>query len=71
MNPLPQWYLEIQSPTTPGQFDMWKNVDIPMSDVPPPSMEPEWYRALLHQVEFDMWKNADIPRSDVPPTNQT
>ena len=31
---LPQLNLVVQSPTTPGQFDMWKNADIPRSDVP-------------------------------------
>ena len=31
----------LQSPMTPGQFDMWKNADVPRSDVtPPPLMEP-------------------------------
>ena len=38
--PLPQSNLVVQSPTTPGQFDMWKNADIPRSDVPPPSIKP-------------------------------
>ena len=38
--PLPQWNLVVQSPSTPGEFDMWKNADVPRSDIPPPSMEP-------------------------------
>ena len=29
--------LVLQSPTTPCQFDMWKNADVPRSDVPPTS----------------------------------
>ena len=30
----------VQNPTTPCQFDMWKNADIPRSDVHPPLIEP-------------------------------
>ena len=37
--PSPQLNQVVQSPTTPGQFDMWKNADVPRSDVPPPSFE--------------------------------
>ena len=33
--PTPQLNLVLQSPTTPGQFDMWHNADVPMSGVPP------------------------------------
>ena len=57
----------VQSPTTPGEYDMWKNADIPRSDVPQlPQLN------LVVQIpttpsQFDMWKNVDIPRSDVPP----
>ena len=38
--PLPQLNQVVQSPTTPGQFDMWKNADVPRSDVPSPTIEP-------------------------------
>ena len=52
--PSPQWNLVVQSPTTPGQFDMWKNADIPRSDVPPidPSAtEPYYTLSVWHVVE--------------------
>ena len=41
-DPLPHSQLDlvVQSSTTSGQFDMWKNADIPRSDVPPPSIKP-------------------------------
>ena len=35
MYPLPQSNLIVQSPTTPGKFDMLKNAENPRSDVPP------------------------------------
>ena len=38
--PLPQLNLVVQSPTTPCQFDMWKNAGIPRSDVHPQLIEP-------------------------------
>ena len=67
LTPLPQSNLVVQSPITPGQFDMWKNADIPRSDVTP---LPQWN--LVEQSPttpgwFAMWTNADVPRSDVPP----
>ena len=34
-NPLPQWNLVVQSTTTPGQFVIWNNADVPRSDVTP------------------------------------
>ena len=36
----PLMTLVVQSPTTPCQFDMWKNAGIPRSDVHPPLIEP-------------------------------
>ena len=33
-DPLPKSNLVVQSPNTPGQLDMWKNADVPRSDVP-------------------------------------
>ena len=38
--PLPQLNLVVKSPTTPCQFDMWKNAGIPRSDVHPQLIEP-------------------------------
>ena len=47
---------------------MWKNADVPRSDVPPAN-----HTLVLQSPstpgKVDMWKNADVPRSDVPPTN--
>ena len=42
----------VQSPTTPCQFDMWKNADIPRSQVTPSLHQTSCYRALLHQVSL-------------------
>ena len=36
----PKLNLVVQSTTTPGQFDMWKNADIPRSDVHPLLIKP-------------------------------
>ena len=36
----PQFTLVVQSPTTPCQFDIWKNAGIPRSDLHPPLIEP-------------------------------
>ena len=52
---------------------MWKNGDVPRSDVPPksnlvlqsPTTPGQFICGRIGQ--FHMWKNADIPRSDVPP----
>ena len=57
----PQLNLVPQSSTTPGQFDMWQNADVPRSGIPPTLMviKPSGTELLLHQ-------NVDIPRSDVP-----
>ena len=52
---IPPSNLVVQSPTTPGQFDMWKNADIPRSKVPPPSIKP---RVLL---------SCNTKRADNPP----
>ena len=66
----PQLNLVLQSSTTPGQFDMWQNADIPRSGVPPPPTP--WLSNLMVQStitpgEFDMWKCSDVLRSDVHP----
>ena len=59
----PQLNLVLQSSTTPGQFDMWQNADVPQSGVPPIP----WSSHLVVQspTTTDI-QNADIPRSDVP-----
>ena len=38
--PLDQSNIVVQSPTTPGQLDMWKNADVPRSVYPSLSIEP-------------------------------
>ena len=60
--------LVLQSHSTPGKFDMWKNAVVPRADLP----------CQLSQVlqspstpgMFHVWKNTDVPRADVPPANQ-
>ena len=55
--PPPEPNLVVQSPSTPGQFDMWKNADIPRSDVPPPLLikssctQPYYTRSVWHVEE--------------------
>ena len=56
----------LQSTTTPGEFDMWKNADLPRSDVPS-HLSNLVVQSTTTPGEFDMWQNADVPRSDVPP----
>ena len=54
LTPLPQSNLVVQSPTTPGQFAMWKNADVPRSDVPPsikPSGQKLYYTRSVWHVE--------------------
>ena len=63
---LPQWNLVVQSPTTPGQFAMWKNADMPRSDVPPANWT-KWYRALLHQVSLTCGRMQMYPGQMYPP----
>ena len=56
----PQLNLMVQRPTAPGQFDMWKNGDIPWSDILSPSLN--WTQCLQSPTtpgQFHMWKNAD------------
>ena len=61
----PHLNLVLQSSTTPGQFDMWQNADVPQSGAPPPPVitpsgtEP-------YYTSMQMYQNANIPRSDVP-----
>ena len=70
--PLLQSNLVIQSPTTPGQFDMWQNADVPRSGVLHPMLIESSGTEHYYTGEFDMWQNADIPSSDVHPlANQT
>ena len=45
----------LQSTTTSGELDMWKNVYIPRADLPP-LIEPGPTAGQL-----DMWQNADVP----------
>ena len=43
----PQW---LQSPTTPCQFDIWKNADVPRSDVHPQLIEPNTPTELYYTM---------------------
>ena len=61
-DPLPQSNVVVQSPTTPGQFDMWKNADVPMSDVPPPSIEPS---CTQHYYTRSVWHVAECRHTQV------
>ena len=61
MNPV------LQSPTTPGKFDMWKNADIPRLDVSPLTQLNLVVQSPTTPGQFDIWKNADALRSDVHP----
>ena len=61
------WSLVLLSPTTPGQYDLLKNADIPSADQPPSS-------SLILQSpttpgQYDLLKNADIPSADQPPSS--
>ena len=58
----PQSNPVVQSPTTPGQFYMGKNADIPRSDVHPPLIDPSLREPTTPGL-FDMWKNA-IEKAD-------
>ena len=64
--PPPELTLVVQSPTTPCQFDICKNLDICRSHIPPP----QWTLAVQSPDtpwQFHMWNNAGIPTSDVYP----
>ena len=60
----------VQSTTTPGEFDMWKNADVPRSDVPPTN-QTQWYRALLYQVSLTCGRMQTYPGQMYPSTYQT
>ena len=56
----------VQSPTIPGQFDMWQNVDVPSWGVTVPHCSSNLVvQSTITPGEFDMWHNADISSSDV------
>ena len=44
---------------------MWKNADIPRSDVHPQLIEPSATELYYTMSPFDMWRIADVSRSDV------
>ena len=46
---------------------MWKNSDLPRSDVPPTNPLNLVVQSPTTPGQFDMWRNADVPRPDVPP----
>ena len=62
----PQLTLVLQSPTTPCQFDMWKNADICGLHIPSPQSTPV-VQSPTKPCQFDMWNNAHVPRWDVHP----
>ena len=49
---IPQLNLVVQSPTTPCQFEIWQNGDVPISDVHHPTHWTQYYRVLLHHVNL-------------------
>ena len=63
---IPKMYLVLQSPTTPGQFDMCRNPDVPRSDVPHPLLIEPSATEPYYTGQFDMHRNPHVPRSDVP-----
>ena len=48
--------LGLQSPTTPCQFDMWKDAGIPRSDLHPPLIEPS---AIEPYYTMSVWHVAE------------
>ena len=56
----------LQSPTTPCQFDMWKNADVPSSNVPPTN-QTQFYRTLLHHVSLACGQMYTYPGQTYPP----
>ena len=50
---------------------MWKNADVPRSDVLPLPKLNLVVQSPTTPGQFDMWKNADVPRSDVLPLPQS
>ena len=46
----------VQSPTTPGQYDLIQNTLVPSADWPPPANWAYLYRALLHQDSITSWR---------------
>ena len=67
--PTPQLNLVLQSPTTPDQFDMWQNADVPRPGVHPHPWSSNLVgQSIITAGEFDMWKCSDVLRSDVHPT---
>ena len=76
-DPLPhsQLDLAVQRSTTPGQFDMWKNTDIPRSDVPPPWIKPigkEHYytRSVWHVEECRCTEVRCTPPPSIKPSGK-
>ena len=50
--PPPLLTLVVQKPSTPCQFEMWKNADIPRSDVPTP---PSWTLVIEPYHTMSVW----------------
>ena len=47
----------IQSPTTPGQYDLWQNALVPSANwLPPHANWAHLYRALLHQDSMNYYR---------------
>ena len=62
----PQLGLVLQSPMTPGQFDMLKNAHVPRSDKLPAANQTECYRAQLHQVSITYCRILTYPGQMYP-----
>ena len=55
----------LQSHTTPGQYHILQNANIPRADVPP-SNQTEYYRAILHQVSITYCRMPTYPGQMYP-----
>ena len=55
--------LVLLSPTTPGQYDLMKNADVPSADLPPTN-QASWYRTLLHQVSWTFMHQVSLTFED-------
>ena len=57
----------VQSPTIPGQFDMWQNADVPSWGVTIPCCSSNLVvQSTITPGEFDMWQNAHLVQMYTP-----
>ena len=72
-SPLPQLNLVVKSPTTPCQFDIWKNADVPRSDIHPSLIEPSatqpyYTRSVSHVEECRCTQVRYTPPPSIEPS---